>query len=58
MAVDFDDGCVDHGVFQVWLIRAGLKKSDEDIGLDPIPISLEDRIERTCSFGAAGRSLR
>ena len=41
MAVDLDDGGVDHGVFHVRLIRAGLKKPDEDIGFDPIPVSLE-----------------
>jgi hypothetical protein len=26
---------VDHGVFHVWLIRAGLEKPDEYVGFDP-----------------------
>ena len=41
MAVDLDDGGVDQGVFHIRLVRAGLKKPDEDIGFDPIPVSLE-----------------
>ena len=41
MAVDLDDGGVDHGVFHIRLVRTGLEKPDEDIGFDPIPESLE-----------------
>lgn len=41
MAVDFDDCCVDHGVFHVGLVRAGVKKANENTCFDPIPVSLE-----------------
>ena len=44
MAVDLDDGCVDHGVFHVRFIRTGFEKPDEDVGFDPISVSLEDRV--------------
>jgi hypothetical protein len=44
VAVDLDDGCVDHGVFHVRFIRTGLKQSDEDVALDPIAVALEDRV--------------
>ena len=44
MAMDFDDGRVDHGVFHVWLVRAGFKKPDENIGFDPVAVSLEHSV--------------
>jgi hypothetical protein len=44
VAVDLDDGGVDHGVFHVRFIRTGLKKPDEDIGFDPVAVPLEDRV--------------
>ncbi len=44
MAVDLDDGGVDHGELHVWLVRAGLEKPNENIGFDPITVSLEDRV--------------
>jgi hypothetical protein len=44
VAVDLDDGGVDHGVFHVGLVRAGFEKPNENIGFDPVPISLEDRV--------------
>jgi hypothetical protein len=34
--MDFDDGGIDHGVFHVRLVRAGLKQPDENAGLDPV----------------------
>src|SRR5512139_1794201 len=39
---DLDDGGVDHGVFEVRVVRAGLEKAPENPGFDPIAISLED----------------
>ena len=36
VAMDLDDGCVDHGVFHVRFIRTGLEKPHEDVGFDPI----------------------
>jgi hypothetical protein len=44
MAVDLDDGCVDHGVLHVRLVRTGLEKSNENIAFDPIAVSLEDGV--------------
>src|SRR6202046_5449348 len=42
--MDFDDGGVDHCVLHVRIIRHGIKKAFENITLDPIPVSLEDRV--------------
>jgi hypothetical protein len=44
VAVDLDDGGVDHGVFHVGLLRARFEKPNENIGFDPIAVSLEDRV--------------
>jgi hypothetical protein len=44
VAVDLDDGGVDHGVFHIRLVRAGLEKPDENAGLDPVTIPLEDAV--------------
>ncbi len=44
MAVDLDDGAVDHGVLHVWIVRHGFKTSLENIGIYPVAIALEDRI--------------
>ncbi len=44
VAMDFDDGGVDHGVFHVRLLRAGLEKPDENIGFDPVAVALEDGV--------------
>src|SRR5579863_6846138 len=46
VAVDLDDGGVDHGVLHVRLVRDGIKKPFENIGFDPIAISLEDGVPR------------
>jgi hypothetical protein len=35
---------IDHGVFHVRFIRAGFEKPDENVGFDPIAVSLEDRV--------------
>jgi hypothetical protein len=42
--MDLDDRCVDHGVFHVRLLRAGFEKSKEDIGFNPVAVSLENRV--------------
>jgi hypothetical protein len=44
VTVDLDDGGVDHGVFHIRLLRAGFEKPNENISLDPIPVSLEDSV--------------
>jgi hypothetical protein len=36
--------CVDHGIFHVRLIRAGLKKFHENIGFQPIALPFESRV--------------
>ena len=36
--MDFDDGGVDHGVFHVWRVRAGLEKRGENVRFDPVAI--------------------
>jgi len=36
VAVDLDDGGVDHGVFHIWLVRDGLEQPFPDIRLHPI----------------------
>lgn len=51
--MDLDDGGVDHGVFQVGLVRAGRKQPQENIGFDPAAIPLEDRVPPA----KAGRQL-
>src|SRR5271168_4428230 len=43
-AMDLDDGGVDHGVFHVWRVGAGLKKPGENIRLDPVAVALEDSV--------------
>ena len=42
--MDLDDGGVDHGVFHVWRLGAGLKKPGENIRLDPVAVALEDSV--------------
>jgi len=59
MAMDFDNGGVNHGVFHVGLIRHRLKKPLKNISFYPIPVALEDRIPvaklcRQITPGAAG----
>jgi hypothetical protein len=44
MAMDLDNCCVDHSVLHVGLIGASFEKPNENIGFDPISVSLEDRI--------------
>jgi hypothetical protein len=44
MAVDLDDGSINHGVLHVRFIRASLEKPNENIGFDPIAVSLENRV--------------
>jgi hypothetical protein len=44
MAVNPDDGGVDHRVLHVWLIATGVEKPFENIGSDPIAEPNEDRI--------------
>jgi hypothetical protein len=39
--VNLDDRGVNHGVFHVRLLRAGLEKPNENVGFDPVAISLE-----------------
>ncbi len=43
MTVDLDDGGIDHGVFHVRLIRAGLEQLHEDIRLAPVAEAPERR---------------
>ncbi len=59
MAMDFDNGGINHGVFHVRLIRHRLKKPLKNISFYPIPVALEDRIPvaklcRQITPGAAG----
>jgi hypothetical protein len=44
VAVNFDDSGVDHGVFHVWLVRAGVEKAFENIGAHPISEADEDGV--------------
>ena len=44
VAVDLDDGGIDHGLLHVRRLRTGLEKPHENIGFDPIAISLEDGV--------------
>ena len=43
MAVDLDDGGIDHGIFHVGLIREGIEKPLENIGLAPVTEAPERR---------------
>ena len=44
MAVNPDDGGVDHGVFHIRIIRDGVENPFENIGLHPISEPLEHRV--------------
>jgi hypothetical protein len=44
MAVDLDDGSINHGVFHVRFIRTGLEKPNENIGFDPIAVAFENGV--------------
>src|SRR6267378_707774 len=46
MAVDLDDGGVDHGVLHVRLLRGRIEKPFENIGFYPVSIPLEDGVPR------------
>ena len=41
MAVDFDDGGIDHGVFHVRIIRDGVEQTLENAGFGPVPEARE-----------------
>src|ERR1700733_10742310 len=45
--MDFDDRGIDHGVFHVWHVRAGLEKSGENVGFDPVAVALENSVPVT-----------
>src|SRR5258705_4739776 len=47
VAMDFDDRGVDHGVFHVWRVGAGLEKPGENIRFDPVAVALEKRVPVT-----------
>jgi hypothetical protein len=42
--MDLDDGGIDHGVFHVRFVRAGLEKPNKNIGFDPSSVSREDAV--------------
>jgi len=42
--MDLDDGGVDHGVFHIWRVRAGLEKPGENVRFDPVAVSLENSV--------------
>src|SRR6267142_1937605 len=44
VARDLDDGGVDHGVFHVWRVRAGLEKPGENVPFDPVAVALENSV--------------
>src|SRR5690242_21279084 len=44
VAVDFDDGGVDQGVFQVGLVRAGVEQPLPDLRLHPVAKAREDAV--------------
>jgi len=44
VAMDLDDGGVDHGVFHIWRIGAGLEKPFENPRFDPVAVALENRV--------------
>src|SRR6188472_4109538 len=44
MALDLDDGGVDHGVFHVRRVGAGLEKPCKNARLDPVAVALENSV--------------
>src|SRR5580692_2904906 len=42
--MDLDDGGVDHGVFHVGRVGAGLEKPGENVRLDPVAVALENSV--------------
>src|SRR6202162_2620002 len=42
--MDFDGRGVDHGVFHVWRLGAGLEKPGENVRLDPVAVALENSV--------------
>src|SRR6202790_2577995 len=42
--MDFDDRGVDHGVFHVWRVGAGLEKPGENVGFDPVAVALKNSV--------------
>src|SRR5712664_2057899 len=40
--MDFDDSGVNHGVFHVWRVGAGLEKPGENVRFDPVAVALEN----------------
>src|SRR6188768_1340699 len=44
MAMDLDDGGVDHGVFHVRRVGAGLEKPCKNARLDPVAVALENSV--------------
>src|SRR5690554_1235788 len=59
VAVDLDDGGIDHGVFHVRLVGARFKNPSKNIGFHPVAVSLEDRVpfaemRRQITPGTAG----
>src|SRR3979409_1432800 len=42
--MDLDDGGVDHGVFHVWRVRAGLEKLSENVRFNPVAVPLENSV--------------
>ena len=42
VAMDLDDGGIDHGVLHIRLISSSLEKPYENIGLHPVAVALED----------------
>src|SRR5258708_17078667 len=45
--MDLDDGGVDHGVFHVWRVRAGLEKLGENVRFNPVTVPLENSVPVT-----------
>jgi hypothetical protein len=44
VAMDFDDSGVNHGVFHVWRVGAGLEKPGENVRFDPVAVALENSV--------------
>src|SRR5713101_2047038 len=42
--MDFDDSGVNHGVFYVWRVGAGLEKPGENVRFDPVAVALENSV--------------
>src|SRR6266852_4780362 len=42
--MDLDDGGVNHGVFHVWRVGAGLEKPGENVRFDPVAVALENSV--------------